>query len=70
MRDLLYSFLVFSGNDAGVAIAEHVGGSVEKFVDMMNDEVKDLGAIDSHFVNPHGLHSLSCPSESGQAKVI
>ena len=56
MRDLLYSFLVFSGNDAGVAIAEHVGGSVEKFVDMMNDEVKDLGAIDSHFVNPHGLH--------------
>ena len=56
LRDLLYSFLVFSGNDAGVAIAEHVGGSVEKFVDMMNDEVKDLGAIDSHFVNPHGLH--------------
>ena len=42
LRDLLYSFLVFSGNDAGVAIAEHVGGSVEKFVDMMNDEVKNL----------------------------
>lgn len=56
LKDLLYSFLVFSGNDAGLAIAEHVGGSVDAFVDMMNQEVKDLGAVGSHFMNPHGLH--------------
>lgn len=56
LKDLLYSFLVFSGNDAGLAIAEHVGGSVEAFVDMMNKEVQDLGAVGSHFMNPHGLH--------------
>lgn len=56
MRDLLSAFLVYSGNDAGVAIAEHVAGSVDKFADMMNEEAKELGAVDSHFVNPHGLH--------------
>ncbi len=56
LRDLLYSFLIKSGNDAGIAIAEHVGGSVEKFADMMNAEMKRLGAVHSHFVNPHGLH--------------
>lgn len=56
LKDLLYSFLVYSGNDAGVAIAEHIGGSVEGFADMMNQEVQDLGASGSHFVNPHGLH--------------
>ncbi|MCH5268131.1 MAG: D-alanyl-D-alanine carboxypeptidase [Lachnospiraceae bacterium] len=57
LKDLLYSFLVYSGNDAGVAIAEHIGGSVEGFADMMNREVQDLGASGSHFVNPHGLHN-------------
>lgn len=56
LKDLLYSFLVFSGNDAGIAIAEHVSGSVEAFVELMNQEMKDLGATGSHFMNPHGLH--------------
>ncbi|BCN31202.1 D-alanyl-D-alanine carboxypeptidase family protein [Anaeromicropila herbilytica] len=56
LKDLLTSLLVYSGNDAGVAVAEHIGGSVEKFADMMNEEVKKLGAVNSHFVNPHGLH--------------
>lgn len=56
MRELLTAFLVYSGNDAGVAIAEHVAGSVEKFADMMNAEAKEIGATHSHFVNPHGLH--------------
>ena len=56
LKTLLYSFLICSGNDAGVAIAEHVGGSVEKFADLMNKEMKELGAVNSHFVNPHGLH--------------
>lgn len=57
MKDLLYSFLVYSGNDAGIAIAEHISGSENAFADLMNEKAKELGAIDSHFVNSHGLHS-------------
>jgi D-alanyl-D-alanine carboxypeptidase (penicillin-binding protein 5/6) len=56
LEALLTAFLVYSGNDAGVAIAEHIAGSVENFADMMNEEAKAVGAVDSHFVNPHGLH--------------
>ena len=57
LRDLLYSFLVFSGNDAGIALAEYVSGSESAFVDLMNQKARDLGAFNSHFVNAHGLHS-------------
>jgi serine-type D-Ala-D-Ala carboxypeptidase (penicillin-binding protein 5/6) len=53
---LLNSLLVYSGNDAGVAIAEHVGGTVEGFAKKMNETAKSIGAVHSHFVNPHGLH--------------
>ena len=56
LRDLLYSFLICSGNDAGIAIAEHIAGDVNSFAKMMNREMKALGAVNSHFVNPHGLH--------------
>lgn len=56
LKDLLYCFLIYSGNDAGIAIAEHVSGSVEAFAEKMNNKAKELGAVDSHFVNPHGLH--------------
>ncbi|WP_238483680.1 D-alanyl-D-alanine carboxypeptidase family protein [Anaerosporobacter faecicola] len=56
LADLLNIFLISSGNDAGIAIAEHVAGSVDKFADMMNEQAKDLGATHSNFVNPHGLH--------------
>lgn len=56
LKDLLYCFLIYSGNDAGIAIAEHVSGSVEAFSEKMNQKAKELGAVDSHFVNPHGLH--------------
>ena len=56
LKDLLYSFLIYSGNDAGVAIAEHISGSVKEFAKLMNKEMKDLGAAGTHFVNPHGLH--------------
>lgn len=56
LKQLLYSFLIYSGNDAGIAIAEHVAGSVDAFAEMMNQEMQDLGASGSHFVNPHGLH--------------
>ncbi|MEG2441092.1 MAG: D-alanyl-D-alanine carboxypeptidase, partial [Acetivibrio sp.] len=56
MQDLLTAFLVCSGNDAGIAIAEHISGSVDEFAKLMNKEAKALGATQSHFVNPHGLH--------------
>ena len=56
LRDLLYGLMLRSGNDAAVAIAEGVGGSVEGFVSLMNQEAKALGATSSHFVTPNGLH--------------
>lgn len=56
LKKLLYSFLICSGNDAGIAIAEHISGSVEKFAQLMNKEAKSLGCSGSNFVNPHGLH--------------
>lgn len=52
---LLTSFLVYSGNDAGVALAEHISGSEEAFVELMNKELSAIGAVDTHYVNPHGL---------------
>lgn len=55
-QDLTYGFLLRSGNDAGVLIAEHVGGSVPGFVRRMNERAREIGATESHFVNPHGLH--------------
>ncbi len=55
MRDLLYGLLLPSGNDAAIAIAEHVGITVPAFVDLMNDKVAQLGLGDTHFTNPHGL---------------
>lgn len=57
LEDLLYCFLVYSGNDAGIALAEHVAGSVDNFAKLMNEAVKKLGAVHSNFVNPHGLHN-------------
>ncbi len=56
MRDLLYCLLVYSGNDAAIAIARHIGETEHNFVKMMNAEAKDLGCINTSFVNPHGLH--------------
>jgi len=57
LHELLYGLLLESGNDAAAAIAVHIGGSVDGFADMMNAKVKELGLSNSHFVNPHGLHS-------------
>lgn len=57
MEELLYGLMLPSGNDAGVAIAMHMDGSVEAFANRMNAEAKRLGATGSHFENPHGLHS-------------
>lgn len=57
LESLLYGLLVYSGNDNAVAIAEHIGGSVDKFAEMMNAKAQEIIATDSHFVNPNGLHS-------------
>lgn len=55
LGDLLYSLMLESHNDVAVAIAEHVGGSVEGFAKLMNDKAKDIGAFESNFVTPNGL---------------
>ncbi len=55
LEQLLYGLMLPSGNDAGAAIAVHIAGSIEAFADMMNEEARRLGAVDTHFVNPHGL---------------
>lgn len=54
-RELLYALMLISGNDASVAIAEHVAGSTSEFVTLMNGLAKNIGATSSHFANTHGL---------------
>ena len=56
VESLLNALIVMSANDAAVALAEAVAGSEDKFVDMMNERAKELGATGTHFANPHGLH--------------
>ena len=56
LEDLLYGLLLYSGNDTAVAIAEHIGGSVESFAEMMNLKAKELLATNSNFTNPSGLY--------------
>jgi len=55
MEDLLYGLMLQSGNDAAVAIAEGVSGSIENFAQLMNERAKSLGANNSSFKNPNGL---------------
>jgi D-alanyl-D-alanine carboxypeptidase (penicillin-binding protein 5/6) len=55
LDDLIKGIAVVSANDASVAVAEHVGGSVEKFVEKMNAKAQELGMKRSHFMNPNGL---------------
>lgn len=51
----LHILLIYSANDVAMMIAENIGGSVDRFVEMMNEEALRLGATNSHFANPHGL---------------
>ena len=55
LKDLVYALLVESANDAANVIAIHISGSIESFVDLMNAKAKELGAENTHFVNPNGL---------------
>ena len=56
MRDLCYGLMLNSGNDAAVAIAEHISQNEEKFALLMNDAANKMGVKDTNFVNPNGLH--------------
>ncbi|WP_273129118.1 D-alanyl-D-alanine carboxypeptidase family protein [Metabacillus sp. HB246100] len=55
LEDLVYGLMLRSGNDSAVAIAEHVGGSLEGFVVMMNQKAEEIGMTNTVFANPHGL---------------
>ncbi len=55
LEDLVYGLMLRSGNDAATAIANHVGGSLEGFVFLMNQKAEEIGMTNTHFANPHGL---------------
>ena len=55
MKECLYAVMLESANECAYAVAEHVGGTYQAFIKMMNDKAKELGCTSSHFVNPHGL---------------
>ncbi|MBW3667443.1 MAG: D-alanyl-D-alanine carboxypeptidase, partial [Actinobacteria bacterium] len=55
MGALVKAALIFSANDAAAAIAEHIGGSIEGFVGLMNQRAAELGMNNTNFVNPHGI---------------
>ncbi|MGD7022067.1 D-alanyl-D-alanine carboxypeptidase family protein [Rossellomorea vietnamensis] len=55
LEDLVYGLMLRSGNDSAVAIAEHVGGSLDGFVYLMNKKAEEIGMVNSNFENPHGL---------------
>lgn len=59
VRSLLYGLILASGNDAATALAYHVGGTEQGFVDIMNELAQDIGAHNTHFDNPHGLDSAT-----------
>lgn len=56
LRDLVYGLMLRSGNDAATAIALYLGGSIDGFASVMNDYARSVGANNTNFVNPHGLH--------------
>lgn len=55
VEDALYALMLKSANDFAAQIAEYVGGTLENFVQMMNDKAAELGCVNTHFTNPHGM---------------
>lgn len=55
LKDLLYSLMLESHNDTAVAIAEHIGGNVQGFADLMNEKAEELGCRSTYFITPNGL---------------
>lgn len=56
LKDAMYGMLLESANEAALAIAEHIGGSVDNFCQLMNRKAESLGCVNTHFVNANGLH--------------
>lgn len=56
LKDILYGLMLRSGNDSAVAIALHISDTVEDYVQLMNNKAKSIGALNTNFTNPHGLH--------------
>jgi len=67
IKDLLYSLMLESHNDAAVVIAEHIAGSTESFADMMNQKARDIGCYDTYFITPNGLDA-TVTGEDGTVK--
>lgn len=70
VENLLHGLLMVSANDAAVALAEHVSGSVEAFAQKMNEKAISIGAINSNFTNPHGLHDINHYSTARDMAII
>ena len=71
LEDLLYSIMLESHNDSAVAIAEHIGGSVEGFAILMNQKAKQIGANDTCFITPNGLDATGkLADEFGNEKTV
>jgi len=70
LEDLLYGLLLVSGNDAAIAIADHVAGNTSAFVAMMNALAQTLGLRDTHFANPHGLDEAGHYSSAHDMAVL
>ncbi len=70
LKDLLHALMLPSANDAASAIAKHYGGDLDGFVKLMNQKAKDLGAFNTNFNNPHGLHDLNHYSTAADMALI
>lgn len=70
LENMLYGLMLRSGNDAATAIAEHIGGSEQGFVYMMNAKAEELGLNNSHFANPHGLDAEGHYSSANDLAVL
>ncbi|MDI6816109.1 MAG: D-alanyl-D-alanine carboxypeptidase family protein [Actinomycetota bacterium] len=55
LKDLLYALMLNSANDSALVIADHIGGDVGKFIELMNTKATRIGAFNTHYANPHGL---------------
>ena len=70
VQQLLKGIAIASGNDAAVAMAEHIAGSVDVFVEMMNEKATELGLSNTHFVNVHGLDAENHYSTANDMDII
>ncbi len=70
VEQLLWGLLIPSGNDAATALARHVGGTVDAFVEMMNRRAEALGLAATHFVNPHGLDTAGHTTSAADLLVM